>query len=119
MSQFKKILMAGVTLLTLGSALGVSSAPASARDAGPVIAGALGGFAAGALLGNALGHGSSPYGGGYYPAYAGGGYGYNSYPAGGYREDADVDVQDCYVRRHAIHDSWGNVVGYRRIRVCD
>ena len=115
MSQFKKILMAGVTLLTLGSALGVSSAPASARDAGPVIAGALGGFAAGALLGNALGHGSSPYAGGYYPAYAG----YNSYPAGGYREAADVYVQNCYVRRHAIYDSWGDVVGYRRIRVCD
>jgi uncharacterized protein YcfJ len=116
MSQFKKILMAGVTLLTLGSALGGSTAPASARDAGPVIAGALGGFAAGALLGNALGHGSSPYAGGYYPAYSGG-YGYNPYRAGGYHEAADV--QDCYIRRHAIYDSWGNVVGYRRIRVCD
>jgi uncharacterized protein YcfJ len=118
MSQFKKILMAGVTLLTLGSALGVSTAPASARDAGPVIAGALGGFAAGALLGNAFGHGSAPYGGGSYPAYPGG-YGYNSYPAGGYHEAADVDVQNCYVRRHAIYDSWGEIVGYRRIRVCD
>jgi hypothetical protein len=48
MTHFKMGLLANVTVLTLGSALAVSATPASARDAGPVIGDALGGFAAGA-----------------------------------------------------------------------
>jgi hypothetical protein len=72
MTRFKKALLARVTVLTLGSALAVSATPATARDACPVIAGALGGFTVGAILGSTVGH-SGYYGGGdnssgYYPA---------------------------------------------------
>ena len=26
---------------------------------------------------------------------------------------------DCYIARRPVLDAWGNVVGYRRVRVCD
>ena len=52
MTRHKKALLVIVVVLPLGAALAASATTASARDAGPVIAGAPGGFE-----------------GGYYPAY--------------------------------------------------
>jgi hypothetical protein len=106
-TRFKKALLTSVTVLALGSALAVSATPASARDAGPVIAGALGGFAAGAILGSTLGHHGN-YGGGYYSS------GY--YPSEDY---APVYTRSCYPERRPIYDSWGDFAGYRHVRVCD
>ena len=56
MTRYKKALLVIVTALPLGSALAAMATPASAQDAGPVIAGALGGFAAGAIIGSTIGH---------------------------------------------------------------
>jgi hypothetical protein len=44
-------------ILVIVAALPLRATPASARDAGPVIAGALGEFAAGAIIGSTIGHG--------------------------------------------------------------
>jgi hypothetical protein len=68
MTRYKKALLAIVAALSIGSALAASATPASARDVGPVIVGALGGFAAGAIIGSTMSHG------GYYPTYSGGYY---------------------------------------------
>jgi hypothetical protein len=106
-TRFKKALLTSVTVLALGSALAVSATPASARDAGTVIAGALGGFTAGAILGSTLGHHGN-YSGGYYSS------GY--YPSEDY---APVYTRSCYAERRPIYDSWGDFVGYRHVRVCD
>lgn len=111
MNRNKKAVLAIVTALSLGSALTISAPPASARDAGPVIAGALGGFAAGAIIGNAMGHGGS------YPAYSRGYYEGGYYP--GHEYYAPVYARTCYLERRPIYDSWGDFAGYRRIRVCD
>lgn len=116
MVQFKKAFLASATVLTLGSALAVSARPASARDAGPVLAGAIGGFAAGAILGSTLGH-SGYYGGGNYPAYSGGYYEGGYYPPSGYY--APVYTRSCYSEHRAIYNTWGDFVGYRRVRICD
>ncbi len=57
MTRYKKALLVIVAALPLGSELAATATPASAQDAGPVIAGALGGFAAGAIIGSTIGHG--------------------------------------------------------------
>ena len=94
MTRYKKALLVIVAALPLGSALAATATPASAQDAGPVIAGALGGFAAGAIIGSTVGHG------GYYPAYS------NGYYEGGYytRDEyyAPVYTRSCYSERRAI-----------------
>jgi hypothetical protein len=60
----------------------------------PVAAGVLGGLALGALAASS-----------YQPNYYGG---YGSY-----------DAPSCYPARQPIVDDWGNVVAYRRVRVCN
>ena len=57
MTRYKNALLVIVVALPLGAALAASATPASARDVGPVIAGALGGFEAGAIIGSTIGHG--------------------------------------------------------------
>ena len=54
MTRYKKALLVIVAAMPLVSALAASAAPA--RDAGPFIAGPLGGFAAGAIIGSTMGH---------------------------------------------------------------
>jgi len=106
MARFRKICLTMIAVLPLGTAL-ASSTPASAHDAGPFIAGALGGFAAGAIIGSTLPHGG-------YPAYYGGYYG------GGYDPYyAYTPVPSCYSERRPIYDSWGDFIGYRRFRICN
>jgi hypothetical protein len=109
MTRYKRALLVIVAALPLGAALAASATPASARDAGPVIAGALGGFAAGAIIGSTMGHG------GYYPGYLSGDY------EGASRDEyyAPVYTPSCYSERRAIYDAWGDFVGYRRVRVCE
>jgi hypothetical protein len=111
MTRYKKALLVIVAALPIGAALAASATPASARDAGPFIAGALGGFAAGAIIGSTMGHG------GYYPGYSSGYYEGGYYPRDEYY--APVYTRSCYSERRAIYDSWGDFVGYRRVRVCD
>jgi hypothetical protein len=107
MARYKKALLAIVAASLIGSTWTASATPASARDVGPVIAGALGGFAAGAIIGSTIGRG------GYYPTYSGGYY----YP--GYEYYAPVYARSCYSEHRAIYDAWGDFVGYRHVRVCD
>jgi hypothetical protein len=111
MARYKKALLAIVAASLIGSAWAASATPASARDVGPVIAGALGGFAAGAIIGSTMGHG------GYYPGYSRGYYEGGYYPRDEYY--APVYTRSCYLERRAIYDLWGDFVGYRRVRVCD
>jgi hypothetical protein len=111
MARYKKALLAIVAASLIGSAWAASATPASARDVGPVIAGALGGFAAGAIIGSTIGRG------GYYPTYSGGYYEGGYYP--GYEYYAPVYARSCYSERHAIYDTSGDFVGYRHVRVCD
>jgi hypothetical protein len=111
MTRYKKVLLAIVAASLIGSAWAASATPASARDVGPVIAGVLGGFAAGAIIGSTIGHG------GYYPTYSGG---YNEggyYPGDEYY--APVYARSCYSERRAIYDAWGDFVGYRHVPICD
>jgi hypothetical protein len=71
-------------------------------------AAAIGGLAAGALLGGAIAGGR--------PAYdPGPGYGYRG-PRRVYQEDY---APACHIERQAVVNSWGEVVRYRRVRVCD
>ena len=97
--RYKKPLLAIVAALPISSALAASATPASARDVGPVIAGALGGFAAGAIIGSTMGHG------GYYPTYSSGYYDGGYYPRDEYY--APVYTRSCYLEHRAIYDSLG------------
>jgi hypothetical protein len=63
--------------------------------AGAAAAGLLGGLALGAIASSAQ-----------YPGYYSSGYEYPAYPA-------------CYYADQPIVDPWGNVVEYRRVRVCN
>jgi hypothetical protein len=101
MARYKKALLAIVAASLIGSAWAASATPASARDVGPVIAGALGGFAAGAIIGSTIGRG------GYYPTYSGGYYEGCYYPGDEYSR---VYARSCYSERHAIYDAWGDFV---------
>jgi hypothetical protein len=91
MTFARKTLTASLAGLTLAVSVLASSAPASAR--GFHRGWGWGGAAAvgiGALALGALAAGAAP-------AYA----------------------AECYITRRPIHDAWGNVVGHRRVRVCD
>ena len=90
MTNARKIFTASVTALTLGASIALTATPAEARYGRN---GAFfGGLAVGALALGALG--ASSY---YAPAYAG----------------------SCYVERRAVTNRWGDVVGFRRVRICD
>ncbi len=100
-ANLKKTLAGGLAALTLGIAVATASTPAAAQGGfgWGLGAGLLGGVAIGALA-------ARPY---YYPPpyYYGPGPGPAYYPGPG-----------CYWQRRPAVDAYGNVVGYRRVRVC-
>ena len=104
--RYKKPLLAIVAALPISSALAASATPASARDVGPVIAGALGGFAAGAIIGSTMGHG------GYYPTYSSG-----YYDGGYYKIQRRCSQNRAHYSRNALNGP-GNVlmIGHRKWR---
>ena len=86
--------------------------------AGPVIAGAIGGLALGALAANAANPYGGPRHGGYGAGYGAYGGGYGAYGAG-YGGDAlayEVDEAPTCVVRQRVYDQWGNYAGTRRVR---
>ena len=86
----RKTVTAALAALTLGVTIAATASPAQARYGRN---GAFfGGLAVGALALGALG--ASSY---YAPAYAG----------------------SCYIERREVTNRWGDVVGYRRVRICD
>ena len=86
----KKIVTGTLAALTLGVTLAASSAPAEAKFGRN--AAFFGGLAVGALAVGAASH-----------AYASPGYAYGG----------------CWVERRAVVNGYGDIVGYRRIRVCN
>ena len=92
MTVTRKIITATITALTLGVAVAASSTPAAAwghHHYGWGGGALVGGLAAGALLGGVIA--------------ANQGYGYGG----------------CYLSRQPVVNRWGDVVGYRRVRVCE
>ena len=107
MTGLRKTFLAGLAALTLATGVAGSTAPAAAWYrgygygwGGPVAAGVIGGLAAGAIVGSV----ARPYGYGYAP------YGYYG-PAPVY--------DPCYRARRPVFDAYGNVAGYRPVRVCN
>jgi len=98
MTKMTKTLTAIAAAATLGIAAIAAPQPAEARG-GAWAAGIIGGLAAGAIIGSAIGHGP-------YYAYAPGPYAYNGY--GGYG--------GCYWTRQRVWDGWGWRI--RPVRVC-
>ena len=86
----RKIITSTAAALTLGATILASSTPAEARYGRN--AAFIGGLAIGALALGALAA----------PSYA-----------------APVYGGSCWVERQAITNRWGDVIGYRRVRVCD
>lgn len=92
--MFKKFAASAVLVAGLSSAAIVSTTQsAAAMSDGATAAIGLGAFAVGAMA-------------------AGGGM------AGGYHEHRVV-YHDCYMSRRPIYNHWGDVVGFRRVSVCD
>ena len=88
----RKIITATLAALTLGATVAATSTPAAAwghRHYGWGGGALVGGLAAGALLGGVIAANSAPY--------------YGS----------------CYLARRPVFNRWGDVVGYRRTRVCE
>jgi hypothetical protein len=91
--MFKKIATTSVLVAGLSGAAIVSTAtPAAAFSDGATAAIGLGAFAAGAMASGAMN--------------------------GGYAEHR-VIYHDCYSARRPVYNPWGDVVGFRRVRVCD
>ena len=89
---FKKSLTVGLSALTIVASLSAASTPASARNGGAIAAGIIGGLALGAMAAGAANSYYAPR-----RAYAG----------------------SCWIERRPVTNHWGDVVGYRRIRVCE
>ena len=89
---FKKTLTGGLAALTLAAAVSTTATPASARNGGAIAAGIIGGLALGAMAAGAANSYYAPR-----PVYSG----------------------SCWMERRAVTNRWGDVVGYRRIRVCE
>jgi predicted lipid-binding transport protein (Tim44 family) len=89
MTTLKKTLAATLSAVVLAGSLAATATPASARYGRN--AAFFGGLVGGLAVG-ALAAGA--YNGGYY---------------GG----------DCYFDRRPVYNHWGDMIGYRRIRVCD
>jgi hypothetical protein len=125
MNTPRKIAAALAAALTLGTFAIGAAGEAQARDGRN--AALFGGLAAGALLGGALvganrGYAAPAYDYPSYPAYpAYGGvparYNYGAAPYDSY--EAPVVVQQCWRERQPVYDNWGEVVGFRRVRVCN
>lgn len=84
--------------------------PATAADGRN--AALFGGLAAGAVLGGVIAGGAR----GYAPRPV-----YGGYPAYDGEEvyEAPVVAPRCFIDRQPAYNSWGDFVGYRRVRVCD
>ncbi len=94
MLDFRKAVAVGLAVTTLAFGVAATSTPAAAWGGFHHGWGwGLGGVAAGLALG-ATAAASAPYYG-YGPTYAG-----------------------CYISRQPVVDVYGNIVGYRRVRVC-
>lgn len=98
---FNKSLVGGIAGLALVAS--VATTPAEARHGGEIAAGVIGGLALGAIAGSAAAN-ANGYNGGYAPAYAAP----QPYYGGG-----------CYFQRRPIYDEDGELVRYRRVRVCE
>lgn len=109
-SFLRKSLVGGAAALTLVGAVASSTAPALARQGGAVAAGVIGGLALGAIAGSAAANANryGAYGPGYGPAYDEG----PAYADPGYGGG-------CYFTRQPVYDEYGEVVGHRRVRVCE
>ena len=105
-SFLKKSIVAGVAVLSLAGSTLATTAPASARNGGAIAAGVIGGLAVGAIAGSAAANANNGYGG--YPAY-GAAPVYAPAPAYG----------GCYFTRQPVYDEDGEIVGRRRVRVCE
>ena len=90
MNNTRKFLTASLTALTLVASVAATATPAQAKYGRN--AAFFGGLAVGALALGALG--ASSYGS---PAYA----------------------SSCYFDRQPVTNRWGDVIGYRRVRICD
>lgn len=94
-----KILAVALTLVPLAGTM--SATPAAAEDGRN--AALIGGLLAGGLLGGALAHG------------------YRAPPR--YRPEpvyqSEEDVSECYIERRPVYNRWGDVVRYRRVRICN
>ncbi len=90
----KKTLTTAFAALTLGITLAATSAPAEARWGrnAAFFGGAAAGLVGAAIIANNYAR----------PAYA-----------------APVYGGDCWTERRAVHNSWGEFVGYRPQRVCN
>ncbi len=96
-TTFKKSLTASLAALTIGMTVLSSATPASARNGGAIAAGIIGGLALGAIAAGAAHANSGP----------------------GYYAPARVYGGECWMERREVTNRWGDVVGYRRIRVCN
>ena len=93
-TTFKKTLTASLAALTIGMTVLSSATPASARNGGAIAAGIIGGLALGALAAGAANAAPSYYA----PSRVYGG---------------------CWMERQPVFNRYGEVVGHRRIRVCE
>ena len=95
-TTFKKTLTASLAALTLGMTVLTSATPAFARGGGGLLAaGIIGGLALGAIAAG------------------------SAQAAPGYYAPQRVYGGECWMERRAVHNRWGDVIGYRRIRVCN
>jgi hypothetical protein len=107
-----KISAAALSALVLGASLASTTGTAEARNGRH--AAAIGGLAAGAILGGAIAGANRSYAAPVYgePSYAYGSPGYETYEA------PVVVQQNCWRERQEVYDSYGVVVGWRNVRVC-
>ena len=92
-AMIKKSLTATLAAVTLAATFASTSTPAAARGEGAIAAGIIGGLALGAMAAGAA----------------------NAQPR--YYAPRRV-YTNCWFERRATLNRWGDVVGYRRIRVC-
>ncbi|WP_460452448.1 hypothetical protein [Alsobacter sp. SYSU BS001988] len=97
--------------LTLATAAVATSTEASARNGRN--AALFGGLAAGAIAGGVIANGNRAFAAPVYGAPAYGYYGALTYYA------APAYVRSCYRERQPVYDDWGDLAGYRVVRVCD
>ncbi|MCP8938777.1 hypothetical protein NK718_09650 [Alsobacter sp. SYSU M60028] len=122
----RKTLAAGLAAVTLAAGL-MSGAPAAEAKDGRNAA-LFGGLAAGAVVGGAIASAARPaYGYGYTGSYYNDGYyapTYRSYsPARSYYNGAyynqETYMRQCWRERQPVYDAYGDVVAWRKVRVCN
>jgi hypothetical protein len=92
MIDFRKAIATSLAVTTLGMGIAATSTPAAAWGYHHPWGWGIGGVAAGLALGAAAAAAATPY--------------YDGYPP-------------CYLARQPVVDIYGNVIGYRHIRVCN